>query len=76
MSLSPEALDLLSRACADPAWTVCDGEEDAARELGMAGLCWWARPEAMSAWPEGLRGHTVLTPYPHARQIPLAELVA
>lgn len=72
--LSTEALALFARACADPAWTIADGEEDACRELGMAGLCWWHRPESTSAWPEALRGHTVITPYPAARQIALADL--
>lgn len=75
-NLSAGALRLLARAVASPDWTLADGEEEACCELGMAGLCWWKQPEATSAWPEGLRGHTVITPYPEARQLPLAELVA
>jgi hypothetical protein len=74
-NLSAPALTLLARCCANPGWTIADGEEDACRELGMAGLCWWQHPEEHSAWPAGMRGHTVITPYPDARHIPLAELV-
>lgn len=66
-TLSAEAEGLLDRARESGGWVIADGEEDACRELGMAGLCWWKRPDVTSAWAEGLRGHTVITLYPDAR---------
>lgn len=65
--LSCAALDLFARAQATPGWTICDGEEDAARELGMAGLAWWKRTDPPGEGPFAMAGHTILTLYPAAR---------
>jgi hypothetical protein len=67
-TLSREAEALLHRArCVAPEWVIADGQEDACRELGMAGLAWWKQtdPEGEGAWQMG--GHTILTLYPEAR---------
>lgn len=66
-ALSEAASGLLGRTRETAGLLIADGEGEACRELGMAGLCWWQELEAGGPWPEGLRGHTVIRLYPEAR---------